>query len=175
MRPSHGTHTTREAMVRHLATINSASGHTGRSGGTRQRFSRRFYAGVAHPGWEGQSEGRYLCNHPKVLVLVLVGVMALAVLASGANNKFGVADARMPDLQRQHTNRDALPPRGQYRVRHVMDEENHVMVFQKLEGARWSHHPRRPPTTNKCTCRTRLTSGSCARSCSAAIRPNAVF
>jgi len=70
----------------------------------------------------------------KVLVLAIVCVMAFAVLASAENNKFGVADVRNVSFAGNVRVGDALLPQGDYEVRHVMEGENHVMVFHKRAG-----------------------------------------
>ena len=67
----------------------------------------------------------------KIVVLALISVLALAVLAT-AGNKFGVADLRSINFTGNVRIGDVLLPQGEYEVRHVMEGENHVMVFYKL-------------------------------------------
>ena len=67
----------------------------------------------------------------KIVVLALISVLALAVLAT-AGNKFGVADLRSINFTGNVRIGDVLLPQGEYEVRHVMEGENHVMVFHKL-------------------------------------------
>jgi hypothetical protein len=70
----------------------------------------------------------------KVLVLSIVCVLGLAVLATAANNKFGVAEVHKVNFLNSIRVGDVLLPQGDYEVRHVMEGENHIMVFHKLSG-----------------------------------------
>ena len=62
-----------------------------------------------------------------VTVLVVVG-SAFAAKA----NKYGVADVRRFTLSSPTRVGDVLLPQGEYEVRHVMEAENHIMVFKQL-------------------------------------------
>ena len=67
----------------------------------------------------------------KILVLAMVCTLAMAALASGAN-PYGVADVQKIAFTGNVRIGDVLLPQGQYEVRHLMEGENHVMVFRKL-------------------------------------------
>jgi hypothetical protein len=68
----------------------------------------------------------------KILVLMIVCVMCLAVAATASNNKFGVADVHRVSFIDNIRVGDTLLLAGDYEVRHVMEGDNHIMVFQKL-------------------------------------------
>src|SRR5215510_8927250 len=70
----------------------------------------------------------------KVLVLGIVCVLGLAVLATAANNKFGVADVHRVNFVNSVRIGDTLLPQGDYEVKHVMEAENHLMVFHRIGG-----------------------------------------
>lgn len=70
----------------------------------------------------------------KALVLVIVCVLGMAVLATAANNKFGVADIHKVSFMNNVRVGDALLPQGDYEIRHVMEGENHLMVFHRIGG-----------------------------------------
>jgi hypothetical protein len=63
-------------------------------------------------------------------------LMAVALILTGLlaakTNKYGVADVRRLTLTAPTRVGDVLLPEGQYEVRHVMEEENHIMVFKQL-------------------------------------------
>ena len=70
----------------------------------------------------------------KVLVLTIVCVLGLAVLATAANNKFGVADVHRVSFVNNVRVGDVVLPQGDYEIRHVMEGENHIMVFHRIGG-----------------------------------------
>jgi hypothetical protein len=63
-------------------------------------------------------------------------LMAVALILTGLlaakTNKYGVADVRRLTLTAPTRVGDVLLPEGQYEVRHVMEAENHIMVFKQL-------------------------------------------
>lgn len=67
----------------------------------------------------------------KMLVLVVIGVLMVAVLAS-AGNKMGVADTQRISFTGNVRIGDVVLPQGDYDVKHVMEGENHIMVFSRL-------------------------------------------
>ena len=69
-----------------------------------------------------------------VFVLAMVGVMALAVLAPAEKNKFGVGDVRRVTFADEFRLGDTLLPSGPYEIRHLMEGNDHVMVFHHLSG-----------------------------------------
>jgi len=71
-----------------------------------------------------------------ILVLAVVGVLALGVLATAENNKYGVADVAKINFTGPVRIGDAQLPAGDYEVRHTMEGENHIMVFHQLNVTR---------------------------------------
>src|ERR1700756_2476896 len=67
-----------------------------------------------------------------ILVLAAVCVLALAVVAAAETNKFGVADVQRITFSGAVLIGETLLPAGEYEVRHTMQGENHIMVFQQL-------------------------------------------
>jgi hypothetical protein len=72
----------------------------------------------------------------KILVLGIVCVLGLAVLATAANNKFGVADVHRVNFVNSVRVGDTLLSQGDYEVKHVMEAENHIMVFHRIGGGK---------------------------------------
>jgi len=70
----------------------------------------------------------------KVLVLLIVCVLGVAVLATATNNKFGVADVHKVNFLNSVRIGDLVLPQGDYEVRHVMEGQDHIMVFHRLGG-----------------------------------------
>lgn len=72
----------------------------------------------------------------KISSLVIVVVLAVTALASAKTNKYGVSDVRKVTFTAATRVGDALLPQGDYEVRHVMEADNHIMVFTKLGGGK---------------------------------------
>ena len=72
----------------------------------------------------------------KALVLGIVCVLGLAVLATAANNKFGVADVHRVNFVKSIRVGDTVLPQGEYDIKHVMEAENHIMVFHRIGGGK---------------------------------------
>ncbi len=72
----------------------------------------------------------------KILVLLIASVLGMAVLATAANNKFGVADFHKVNFLNRVRVGEVVLPQGDYEVRHVMEGENHVMVFHRVGGGK---------------------------------------
>jgi hypothetical protein len=67
----------------------------------------------------------------KMLVLVVISVLMVAVLAS-AGNKLGIADTQRISFSGNVRIGDVVMPQGDYNVKHVMEGENHIMVFSRV-------------------------------------------
>ena len=71
-------------------------------------------------------------------LLKVITVFALTLCVSGVmsakTNKYGVADVRKVNLSAPTRVGDVLLPQGQYEVRHLMEGDNHIMVFNKVGG-----------------------------------------
>ena len=70
----------------------------------------------------------------KTTALCMLFVLTLAGLVAAKANKYGVADLRKLTLSAATRVGDVLLPQGDYEVRHVMEGENHIMVFTQVGG-----------------------------------------
>ena len=68
----------------------------------------------------------------KVLALAGICVLCLSLVASAGQNKFGVADNRNLTFTTATRVGNSLLPEGDYRISHVMEGENHIMVFKQI-------------------------------------------
>jgi acyl dehydratase len=68
----------------------------------------------------------------RFLGFLAVAVVFAVTLASAGQNKFGVADFQKITFLDPIRVGDTLLPQGSYEVRHVMEGENHIMVFKQL-------------------------------------------
>jgi hypothetical protein len=71
----------------------------------------------------------------KALVLVVVCLLMVAVVASAGEN-MGVANSQRVSFTGNVRIGDVLLPQGDYEIKHVMEGENHIMVFKKLGGGK---------------------------------------
>jgi hypothetical protein len=60
-------------------------------------------------------------------------ILCLSSMLQAATNKYGVADVRKVTFSAATRVGDVLLPQGNYEVRHVMEAENHMMVFKQLD------------------------------------------
>jgi hypothetical protein len=60
-------------------------------------------------------------------------ILCLSSMLQAATNKYGVADVRKVTLTAPTRVGDVLLPQGDYEVRHMMEAENHMMVFKQLD------------------------------------------
>ena len=72
----------------------------------------------------------------KTTALCIMFVLTLAGLLAAKANKFGVADVRKLTLSAPTRVGDVLLPKGEYEVRHVMEADNHIMVFKQLNTSK---------------------------------------
>jgi len=68
----------------------------------------------------------------KTIALFFVVILCLTSVLQAGTNKYGVADVRKVTLSAATRVGDVLLPQGDYEVRHVMEAENHMMVFKQL-------------------------------------------
>jgi hypothetical protein len=68
----------------------------------------------------------------KSIALFFVVILCLASVLQAGTNKYGVADVRKVTLSAATRVGDVLLPQGDYEVRHVMEAENHIMLFKQL-------------------------------------------
>jgi len=68
----------------------------------------------------------------KSTALFFVVILCLTSVLQAGTNKYGVADVRKVTLTAATRVGDVVLPQGDYEVRHVMEAENHMMVFKQL-------------------------------------------
>ena len=68
----------------------------------------------------------------KSIAVFFVVILCLTSVLQAGTNKYGVADVRKVTLSAATRVGDVLLPQGDYEVRHVMEAENHMMVFKQL-------------------------------------------
>jgi hypothetical protein len=68
----------------------------------------------------------------KCTALSFVVILCLTSMLQAGANKYGVADVRKVTLSATTRVGDVVLPQGDYEVRHIMEAENHVMVFKQL-------------------------------------------
>jgi hypothetical protein len=68
----------------------------------------------------------------KILAAAAFCLLALSLVASAGQNKFGVADLRNISFSEPIHVGDTLLPVGDYEVQHTMQGEDHIMVFKQL-------------------------------------------
>ena len=68
----------------------------------------------------------------KMTALFMGVALILTGLLAAKTNKYGVSDVRRLTLTAPTRVGDVLLPKGQYEVRHVMEAENHIMLFKQL-------------------------------------------
>ncbi len=64
-----------------------------------------------------------------VKLVALLMLVSMAGLAMAALNQYGVADVQKVTFSDAMKVGDVVLPKGEYRVQHTMEGENHVMVF----------------------------------------------
>jgi hypothetical protein len=67
----------------------------------------------------------------KIPMLVAV-VLSISGLLVAKQNKYGVADVRKVTFSSSMRVGDVVLPQGDYEVRHVMEADNHMMMFKQL-------------------------------------------
>ena len=67
----------------------------------------------------------------KTMLVVAICVLWMSVLASAGQNQFGVADTRQIRFESPTWVGDTLLPTGNYQVRHTMQGNIHIMVFDQ--------------------------------------------
>jgi hypothetical protein len=61
-----------------------------------------------------------------------VCILIMCVLAVAEKNKFGVADTYQVSFSQNVRVADVVLPQGKYEIRHVMEGQEHIMVFRQL-------------------------------------------
>jgi hypothetical protein len=68
----------------------------------------------------------------KVAAVLVVIVFGLATLATAERNKFGVSDTQKVTFNEPIKVGDVVLPKGEYKIQHTMEGENHIMVFTQV-------------------------------------------
>jgi hypothetical protein len=59
-------------------------------------------------------------------------ILMMCVLVAAEQNKFGVADTYQVSFAQNVRVADVVLPLGRYEIRHVMEGQEHIMVFRQL-------------------------------------------
>lgn len=65
-------------------------------------------------------------------LLLPICILMMCVPVAAEQNKFGVADTYQVSFAQNVRVAEALLPQGNYEVRHVMEGQEHIMVFRQL-------------------------------------------
>ena len=68
----------------------------------------------------------------RFMAVIVVMLVAVATVATAGHNMFGVADMQKITFIDPIRVGEVLLPQGNYEVRHVMEGDNHIMVFKQL-------------------------------------------
>ena len=68
----------------------------------------------------------------KPVFVIAVCVLLLSVCALAGQNSTGISDLYRVNFTDKVRVADTLLPAGNYEIRHVMEGENHIMVFRQL-------------------------------------------
>lgn len=68
----------------------------------------------------------------RFLSVIAVLLVAVVTIATAGQNQFGVADLQRITFQDPIRVGDTLLPQGNYEIRHVMEGDNHIMLFKQL-------------------------------------------
>jgi hypothetical protein len=68
----------------------------------------------------------------KVVAVLAVMVLSMSLLATAGRNQFGVSDVQKVTFNEAIKVGDVLLPKGEYKVLHTMEGENHIMVFTQV-------------------------------------------
>jgi hypothetical protein len=70
----------------------------------------------------------------KLIAVFIAVVLCVSGLLLAKTSKYGIADVRKVTFTAPTHVGDALLPQGEYEVRHLMEGENHIMVFKQIGG-----------------------------------------
>ena len=66
------------------------------------------------------------------IVAILTFLFLLSLFAVAGQNSMGVADTYRVNFTEKTRVADTVLPKGDYEIRHVMEGQNHIMVFHQL-------------------------------------------
>ena len=67
-------------------------------------------------------------------VLTLVFILMASMLAAAGQSALGVADTYQVSFSEKTRVADTVLPKGDYEIRHVMEDDIHIMVFHQLRA-----------------------------------------
>src|SRR3954453_2110092 len=68
----------------------------------------------------------------KTAAVIAMFVLSISLLAAAERNKFGVSDTQKVTFNEPIRVGDVVLPKGEYKVQHVMEGENHIMLFTQV-------------------------------------------
>jgi hypothetical protein len=68
----------------------------------------------------------------KVAAILAIIMLGMSMLSMAERNKFGVSDTQKVTFNEPIKVGDVLLPKGEYKVQHTMEGENHIMVFTQI-------------------------------------------
>ncbi len=66
------------------------------------------------------------------IVAILTSFFLVSLFAMGGQNSMGVANSYRVSFSEKTLVADTVLPKGDYEIRHVMEGQNHIMVFRQL-------------------------------------------
>jgi len=66
------------------------------------------------------------------VILTVLCLFVLSLTAIGGQNTMGISDKYQVNFSEKVRVADTVLPQGDYEIRHVMEGENHIMVFHQL-------------------------------------------
>ncbi len=70
------------------------------------------------------------------IVAIVTFISLLSLFAVAGQNSMGVADTYRVNFSDATRVADTVLPKGDYEIRHVMEGQNHIMVFHQLKSKR---------------------------------------
>jgi hypothetical protein len=80
----------------------------------------------------------------KIAAVLAILVFCFSTLALAGHNKFGVSDSQRIVFSKAVRVGDTVLPKGEYKVEHTMQGEEHIMVFTQMNASK--------PATTKAKC-----------------------
>ena len=71
-------------------------------------------------------------RHTEVIAFSFLCLLMLSLVAFAGQNSMGISDRYQVNFPEKVRVADTLLPQGDYEIRHVMEGQNHIMVFHQL-------------------------------------------
>ena len=71
-------------------------------------------------------------RHIKIFGISFLCLLMLSLVAFAGQNSMGISDKYQVNFVEKVRVADTLLPQGDYEIRHVMEGQNHIMVFHQL-------------------------------------------